>query len=140
MFLNSWPLKFYHTEFLCIINTQRNVRGHRKSSFIYLSISNLHCSCVLKTYKCKTGFITYFFRIVCRNIQCQQLFLHLSLVTGVKTSMKGRFTFHFLFPDTIQTASLLEVSKGKVEIRDPLPSFFSGGLSSSTAASVRCQH
>lgn len=38
------------------------------------------------------------------------------------TSMKGRFTFHFLFPDIIQTKSLLEVSKGKVEIREPLSS------------------
>ncbi len=36
--------------------------------------------------------------------------------------MKGRFTFHFLFSDIIQTMSLLEVSKGEVEIRDPLSS------------------
>lgn len=36
--------------------------------------------------------------------------------------MTGRFTFHFLSPDIIQTASLFEVSKGKVEIRDPLSS------------------
>lgn len=61
--------------------------------------------------------------MICRNIQCQHLFLHSFLVTGVKTSMKGRFTFHFPSPDTIQTASLLEVSKGKVEIRDPRSSF-----------------
>lgn len=38
------------------------------------------------------------------------------------TSMKGTFTFHFLFPDIIRIMSLLEVSKGEVEIRDPLSS------------------
>lgn len=57
------------------------------------------------------------------------------LATGVKTTMKGRFTVHFLFPASVQTESLLAASKGRGNTW-PYLLFVNGGLSPSTAASV----